>query len=48
MQHSPHNPVIQDFYQRLAATRKPKKLALTACIRKLLVILNSMLRHSSP
>ena len=35
------NPVIRDFYQRLLATGKPKKLALTACMRKLLTILNS-------
>ena len=45
---SRYNPVIRDFYQRLLAAGKPKKLALTACMRKLLVILNSMLRHSSP
>ena len=38
------NPVIRDFYQRLLATGKPKKLALTACMRKLLTILNSMMR----
>ena len=42
------NPVIRDFYQRLLADGKPKKLALTACMRKLLVILNSMLKHGSP
>ena len=41
------NPVIRDFYQRLLATGKPKKVALTACMRKLLVILNSMLKHGS-
>ena len=41
------NPVIRDFYQRLLAAGKPKKLALTACMRKLLVILNSMLKHRS-
>ena len=34
------NPVIRDFYQRLLAAGKPKKLALTACMRKLLVIPN--------
>ena len=45
---SRHNPVIRDFYQRLLAAGKPKKLALTACMRKLLVILNSMLKHGSP
>ena len=42
------NPVIRDFYQRLLAAGKPKKLALTACMRKLLVILNSMLKHRLP
>ena len=42
------NPVIRDFYQRLLAAGRPKKLALTACMRKLLVILNSMLKHRSP
>ena len=42
------NPIIRDFYQRLLAAGKPKKLALTACMRKLLVILNSMLNHRSP
>ena len=42
------NPVIRDFYQRLLAAGKPKKLALTACMRKLLIILNSMLKHRSP
>ena len=41
------NLVIRDFYQRMLATGKPKKLSLTACLRKLLVILNSMLRHRS-
>ena len=33
------NPVIRDFYQRLLAAGKPKKVALVACMRKLLVIL---------
>ena len=41
------NPVIRDFYQRLLSAGKPKKLALTACMRKLLIILNSMLKHGS-
>ncbi len=40
-----YNPVIRDFYQRLCAAGKPKKVALTACMRKLLVILNSMMKH---
>ena len=42
------NPVIRDFYQRLLAAGKPKKVALVACMRKLLVILNSMLKQRSP
>lgn len=42
------NPVIRDFYQRLLAAGKPRKLALTACMRKLLVILNSVLKHGVP
>ena len=41
------NPVIMDFYQRLLSAGKPKKLALTTCMRKLLIILNSMLKHGS-
>ena len=36
------NPVIRAFYQRLLAAGKPKKLAVTACARKLLTILNAM------
>ena len=43
-----HNPVIRDFYRRLLAAGKPKKLALTACMRKLLIVLNSILKHRSP
>ena len=45
---SRHNPVIRAFYQRLLAAGKPKKVALTACMRKLLVILNAMLKHHTP
>ncbi len=40
-----YNPVIKAFYHRLCAAGKPKKVALTACMRKLLITLNSMLRH---
>ncbi|MBA7715218.1 IS110 family transposase ISGme8 [subsurface metagenome] len=40
-----YNPVINTFYQRLVAAGKPKKVALTACMRKLLIILNAMLKH---
>lgn len=42
------NPVIRAFYQRLCAVGKPKKVALTACMRKLLTILNAMLEHRTP
>ena len=42
------NPVIGVFYQRLLAAGKPKKVALTACMRKLLTILNAMARHDTP
>ncbi|HMV59546.1 MAG TPA: transposase, partial [Nitrospira sp.] len=42
------NPVIQDFYQRLRTQGKPAKVALTACMRKLLVIMNAMLKHHAP
>jgi transposase len=42
------NPVIRAFYQRLRAAGKPAKVALVACMRKLLVILNAMLRTGTP
>ena len=42
---SRHNPVIRDFYQRLLQAGKPAKVALTACMRKLLIILNAMLKN---
>lgn len=42
------NPVIREFYQRLLAAGKPKKLALTACMRKLLTVLNSMTKSGRP
>jgi transposase len=40
-----HNPVLAAFYQRLRAAGKAPKLALTACMRKLLTVLNAMLKH---
>ena len=43
-----HNAVIRAFYARLCAAGKPKKVALTACMRKLLTILNSTLHTQSP
>jgi transposase len=42
------NPVIRVFYDRLINQGKEKKVALTACMRKLLVILNAMLRKNQP
>ncbi len=44
---SRHNNVIGAFYEKLLAAGKPKKLALTACMRKLLTILNAMTRTGS-
>ena len=43
-----HNPVIKAYYQRLLQVGKPKKVALTACMRKLLTILNVMMRDQRP
>lgn len=40
-----HNLVIKTFYRRLLRAGKQKKVALTACMRKLLVILNAMFRN---
>ena len=42
------NPVIKSFYERLKAAGKPEKIAIVACMRKLLVILNSMAKTNSP
>jgi len=44
---SRHNPVIAAFYLRLISAGKPPKLALTACMRKLLIHLNSLLKYPS-
>ena len=43
-----YNAVIKAFYQRLCAAGKAKKVALTACMHKLLTILNAMLKHRTP
>ena len=43
-----HNPAIRTFYQRLIAAGKPKKVALVACMRKLLIILNAIVRDRKP
>src|ERR1051325_9391479 len=44
---SRRNPALRAFYARLVAAGKPKKLALTACMRKLLTILNAMVKNNS-
>jgi len=41
------NPMIKAFYIKLLAQGKPKKLALMACMRKLLTILNDMVRNQT-
>jgi len=45
---SRRNPVIRDFYRRLRAAGKKPNVALVACMRKLLVILNAILKHRVP
>ncbi len=42
------NPAIKEFYERLLAAGKPKKVALVACMRKLLTILNAVMRERVP
>lgn len=39
------NPVIKAFFTRLQRAGKPFKVAITACMRKLLTIMNAMLKH---
>jgi transposase len=41
------NPVIKEFYQRLLAKHKPYKVAITACMRRLLAIINVMVRNNT-
>ena len=41
------NPVFKEAYQRLLKKGKPKKLAIIACVRKMIVILNSMVRDQT-
>jgi transposase len=45
---SRYNPQIKEFYERLLKATKPKKVALVGCMRKLLVILNAVLRDRTP
>ncbi|WP_437582029.1 transposase [Sorangium sp. So ce887] len=42
------NPVLQSLYERLVAAGKPAKLALAACMRKLLTLLNAMVKAGRP
>lgn len=42
-----HNTAIKAFYQRLCAAGKPKKVALTACMHKILMILNAMVKNNT-
>ncbi len=43
-----HNPVLRALYRRLLAAGKPKKVALTACMHKLLMIMNGVMRTRTP
>jgi transposase len=43
-----YNPVLKAFYERLRVAGKIAKVALTACMRKLLTILNAMVKHHAP
>jgi transposase len=43
-----HNPVIRAYYRKLLGAGKLKKVALVACMRKLLVILNAIIKHDQP
>ena len=43
-----HNPGLRVFYQRLVSAGKAVKVALVACMRKLLVALNATLREGTP
>jgi transposase len=42
-----HNPILRTFYERLLKAGKPKKVALTACMRKLLTLLNAIVRTNT-
>ena len=42
------NPVLRAFYQRLCTAGNAKKVALTACMRKLLTRLDAMVKHQTP
>jgi len=42
-----HNPIIKKFYERLIEKGKPFKVAITACMRKMITIMNVMVKHQS-
>lgn len=42
------NPVLQAYFQHLRGVGKPRRVAMVACMRKLLTILNALLKHSTP
>ena len=43
-----YHPLLRAFYQRLLQRGKPKKVALTACMQKLLTMLNALLKYRTP
>ena len=43
-----HNPAIKLFYERLISKGKTKKVALVACMRKLLIVMNTMVKNNEP
>ena len=45
---SRHNPILKALYSRLRAAGKPPKVALVACMRKLIIILNAIIRDGRP
>jgi transposase len=42
------NPQVKVFYERLCAAGKPKKVALIACMRKLLIVMNAVIKNNTP
>ena len=46
--HAPQPADLKEFYERLLGAGKPRNVALVACTRKLLIILNAMLKKRTP
>jgi transposase len=46
--HAPHSNELRAFYQRLRSAGKTPKMALTACMRKLIITLNALIKHRTP